>query len=247
VGKAFSLTILVLVPCSLGAQTLAQRVGATGEGTVRMSFAARPGTCGNGDNGVSIRSSNDEWEPDCEPRVVRVSLRLAGHRVQSVRSYIGGRWRPDSSATDLGIVSPREAATYFVDLAERDGESVGGDALLPSVLADSVTIWPSLVRLARNSRLQPEVRGQAVFWLSQAAGAAAGAALDSIASDEDGGREVRKQAVFALAQRADNEGVPALIRIARSNADSELRKSALFWLGQSEDPRAIDLLEDILR
>jgi hypothetical protein len=41
--------------------------------------------------------------------------------------------------------------------------------------------------------------------------------------------------------------VPALIRIARSNPHPELRKTALFWLGQSEDPRAIALFEEILR
>jgi hypothetical protein len=43
------------------------------------------------------------------------------------------------------------------------------------------------------------------------------------------------------------EGVPALLRIARSNPDPELRKTALFWLGQSEDPRALALFEEILR
>jgi HEAT repeat protein len=58
---------------------------------------------------------------------------------------------------------------------------------------------------------------------------------------------VRKQAVFALSQRSAEEGVPALIRIARSNPDPELRKTALFWLGQSDDPRALDLFEEILR
>jgi hypothetical protein len=41
--------------------------------------------------------------------------------------------------------------------------------------------------------------------------------------------------------------VPALIRVARTNKDPELRKTALFWLGQSEDPRALDLFEEILR
>jgi hypothetical protein len=29
--------------------------------------------------------------------------------------------------------------------------------------------------------------------------------------------------------------------------DPELRRTALFWLGQSNDPRAIDLFEEILR
>jgi hypothetical protein len=53
--------------------------------------------------------------------------------------------------------------------------------------------------------------------------------------------------VFALSQRSGNEGVPAVIRIARTNPDPELRKSALFWLDQSEDPRALALFEEILR
>jgi HEAT repeat protein len=87
----------------------------------------------------------------------------------------------------------------------------------------------------------------AVFWLGQAAETAAGKALDSIARDQRGDLEVRKHAVFALSQRSASEAVPALIRIARSNPEPELRKTALFWLGQSEDPRAVDLFEEILR
>ena len=52
--------------------------------------------------------------------------------------------------------------------------------------------------------------------------------------------------MFALSQRPPEEGVPALIRIARTNQHPELRKTALFWLGQSEDPRAISLFEELL-
>jgi HEAT repeat protein len=133
-----------------------------------------------------------------------------------------------------------------MDLAGRAGE-LEGDPVLPATLADSVTIWPSLLRLARDPRLPLERRRTAVFWLSQAAEAAAGTALDSVVSDPTGDREVRKQAVFALAQRAPNQGVPRLIHIVRNNPDPELRRAALFWLGQSEDPRALDLFEEILR
>jgi HEAT repeat protein len=53
--------------------------------------------------------------------------------------------------------------------------------------------------------------------------------------------------VFALSQRPDEEGVPALIRIARTHRHPELRRQALFWLGQSGDPRALTLFEEILR
>jgi HEAT repeat protein len=40
--------------------------------------------------------------------------------------------------------------------------------------------------------------------------------------------------------------VPALINVARSNRSPAIRKSALFWLGQTNDPRAIALFEEIL-
>jgi HEAT repeat protein len=59
-------------------------------------------------------------------------------------------------------------------------------------------------------------------------------------------REVRKSAVFALSQQPNSIGVPSLIRIARSNRDPEIRRSAIFWLGQSDDPRALALFEEIL-
>jgi HEAT repeat protein len=108
-------------------------------------------------------------------------------------------------------------------------------------------IWPDLLRLARRDDLPLETRRQAVFWLGQAAGQAATRGLDSITTDERGDLEVRKQAVFALSQRPADEGVPALIRVARTSPSGELRKSALFWLGQSEDPRALSLFEEILR
>ncbi len=37
-----------------------------------------------------------------------------------------------------------------------------------------------------------------------------------------------------------------LIRVATTNRDREIRKKAMFWLGQSDDPRALALFEDIL-
>jgi HEAT repeat protein len=146
---------------------------------------------------------------------------------------------------DLGTVRPQEAATYFLSLAEQP--RVAGDPLLPAALADSITIWPSLLRLARLPDVPLQTRRSAVFRLSQAASAAAGKALDSIASAPGGERELRKEAVFALSQRSADDVVPALIKIAKSNPDPEVRRTALFWLGQSEDPRALALFEEILR
>jgi hypothetical protein len=234
------------LPAALSAQTLEQRIARVGSGTVRLSFAARPGVCGDGLHNIRLADGDDEWEDDCEPQPVRVALQIRGGRVTAVRSYLGGRWRSGLAATDLGTVRPQDAALYFVSLAERNGD-LSGDPLLPATLADSIIIWPSLLRIARSPAAPQETRRTAVFWLGQAAGDAAARTVDSIAGDSAGDREVRKQAVFALSQRPGNEGIPALLRIARTNPDPELRKTALFWLGQSEDPRALALFEEILR
>ncbi len=242
-----ALVVIHTLAASLeGQQPLAERLAALPTGTVHLSFAARPGVCGDGLNHISTPQESAEWESDCENQPVRVALQLREHKVLAVRTYVGGHWRPGSSARDLGMVRPQDAASYLLQLAS-ESRTLDGDPVLPATLADSVTIWPSLVRLARNPRLPEDRRRSAIFWLGQAAGAAATAALDSIASDGNGDRDVRKHAVFALSQRTIHDGIPALIRIARSNRDPELRRTALFWLGQSEDPRALDLFEEILR
>jgi hypothetical protein len=242
--------LLALLPAPLPAQSLAQRVRDAGDGTVRLSFAAREGVCSQGPGSITIMDGDgrdDEWESDCERGPVRVSLRMRGGAPCQTQIYVGGRWRPGGEGvTDLGLVPAREAADLLLALAPQVTDDDGGELVTAATLADSVVVWPQLLRLAQDGRVREETRKQAVFWLGQAAGEEATRGLDSIATDP-GDIEIRKQAVFALSQRPDEEGVPALIRIARTNRHPELRKSALFWLGQSEDPRALTLFEEILR
>jgi len=238
---------LALVPSALRGQTLAGRVQAAGESTVRLSFASRPGVCGTGTS-ITIDDGDDsDWESDCERGPVRVSLRMLGGRVAEAEARVGGRWRSGrAGVTDLGLVPAREAADLMLALARRAGED-GGELITAATLADSAVVWPELLRLARERELPMDTRRQAVFWLGQAAGDAATRGLDSIAVDDRGDLEVREHAVFALSQRPAGEGVPALIRIARRNPNPELRRKALFWLGQSDDPRALALFEELLQ
>jgi HEAT repeat protein len=85
-----------------------------------------------------------------------------------------------------------------------------------------------------------------VFWVGQAAGDAATRGLTDLVDDAGVERDVKEQAVFALSQQPRDAGVPALIRIARSHPDPALRRRAIFWLGQSSDPRALALFEELL-
>jgi len=245
--------LAALLPIPLAAQSLAQRVQGAPDGTVRLSFASREGVCSRGPGSITIiDGDNDfdpEWENDCERGPVRVSLRTRGGRVTDAETYVGGRWRSGSGkVTDLGTVPVREAVDLLLALAPQvSDDDDGGELVTAATLADSAVVWPQLLRMARDEGIREGTRKQAVFWLSQAAGDAATLGLDSLATDNKGDIEIRKQAVFALSQRPTEEGVPALIRIAQTNRHPELRKTALFWLGQSEDPRALTLFEEILR
>jgi HEAT repeat protein len=66
------------------------------------------------------------------------------------------------------------------------------------------------------------------------------------AIENDPETEVKKKAVFALSQMHDEDAVPRLISLAKTNKNAVVRKQAIFWLGQSGDPRALDFLEEIL-
>jgi len=236
---------------------LARRVAAAPDGTVRLTYALRPDVCGSG-NSIRVRGSrgvttwNDDgrrsrdvdWDVDCESGPVRIVLDVRGGQVQSLDHYVGGRWRQRDGVTDLGAVPAAQAAGYLLTLAEQGRGKVSRESIFPATLADSVTTWPVLLRLARTSSLDHETRSQAVFWLGNAAGDAATKGLTELA--DDGDKEVRNQAVFALSRRPADEGVPILIRIARTHRDPEVRRNALFWLGRSEDPRALALFEELL-
>jgi hypothetical protein len=257
---ALVLAALVGVAHGAGAQSIASRVARVSNGTVRMTFAAKPEICGSGNSiihsngrgrttwGDNWNTSRDvEWESDCSRGPARVVLDRRGGELTDLRFYVGGRWRPAAAdVVDLGTVSAREAADYLVSIAQTEKGSMGSKAIFPAAIADSSNIWPALIKIARNPDLPRNTRNQSVFWLGQAAGDAATAGLNDIVLDNGVDREVREQAVFALSQRPRDEGVPALIAVAKTNKDPEIRKKALFWLGQSQDPRAIDLFEQLL-
>ncbi|HJQ12135.1 MAG TPA: HEAT repeat domain-containing protein [Gemmatimonadaceae bacterium] len=240
-------------------QSIADRVARVSDGTVRMSFAVRPDICGSGNSiwrqGGRGRMSWDndrvsrdiEWEDDCSHGPGRLVVDRHRGEITDVRFYVGGHWRPaGSDVTDLGTVPAREVADYLLSLAQTERGSMGEKAILPATLVDSADVYPPLIKLARNDRLPRSTRTQAVFWVGQAAGETATRGLSDIVVDNDVDREVREQAVFALSQRPRDQGIPALIAIAKTNKDPEIRKKAMFWLGQSGDPRALDLFEEIL-
>jgi HEAT repeat protein len=102
-----------------------------------------------------------------------------------------------------------------------------------------------LLDQALNQSLSMELRKSALFWAGQS-GALDVARLSEV-YDKSSEFEFKEQVIFVLQQKGRNTAaVDKLIDIAKNDKNRELRSKAIFWLGQSRDPRVIKMLQDII-
>jgi len=103
------------------------------------------------------------------------------------------------------------------------------------------TRW--LLEKARDESQPMEVRRKAVFWAGQGHASVADiSALYKSAKDQ----RLREHVIFVLSQRDEEAATTQLMSIAREDPDREMRKKALFWLGQKNDPRVTKLITDMV-
>ncbi|HTL94177.1 MAG TPA: hypothetical protein VL157_01460 [Gemmatimonadaceae bacterium] len=101
-----------------------------------------------------------------------------------------------------------------------------------------------LLGIVTDSARPVEVRKQALFWAGQSEALTTSdlSALYGRLHDD----AMQRQTIFVLSQRDDSAATDELMRIARSDPEHDLRKQAMFWLGQKNDPRVAKFLADIL-
>lgn len=237
------------------AQSLADRVRAV-SGDADVRFAARPDVCGDGDGWVWHRgdsmmgdatihgSSREEWLRHCVHGPVRVRVSVTDHRITRLHTYVGGN--TERGVTDLGTVATREAADWLLALARTAPEDVAREAVAPAALADSITISPTLLALARERARPLRVRKQALFWAGQVGEPGVLEPVRAIAADRSEDTSLREHALFVLSQLPDGAGVSALIDATRDTGEPSLAKKATFWLGQADDPRASAALRELV-
>ncbi|HEX9310247.1 MAG TPA: HEAT repeat domain-containing protein [Gemmatimonadaceae bacterium] len=101
-----------------------------------------------------------------------------------------------------------------------------------------------LMNIAVNSKEDIELRKKALFWAGQS-----GVAIPELAQlyDRMGDTEMKEQIIFVLSQRqSDRAAIDKMFDIAKNEKEPELRKKAIFWLGQSRDPRVQQFLIDLI-
>ncbi len=313
---ALTLTVAASLGVAVGAasgQSLADEVRGAPDGWVVFEYAThddveicQDGGMNWGGSWTRLRSNRN----DCSIGVAQAELRVRDGVVTDIELGSPSR-RSSMGDMNLGERDPQEVADYFLELAQHSSQrDVAEDALMPAVIADGVTVWPTLDQIARDENLGGDVKESAVFWLSQVENERALDALVSIledsrdpeiqekavfgisqhdsprstemlkdyagdrgASDDlrenaifwlgqsDGGgeylqdlygsvegRSLKEKVIFALSQSSHEEdAVEELMEIALGERDADLQKSALFWLGQSDDPRVADFLMDLIR
>lgn len=248
---------LVFAPRHAAAQSLGARIAAAGDAPVTFEYTPRAGVCGDGDqlvrlgDGSYMRNSPANPMVECTPGPVQVRLTTRDGVAERAQLWVGPV--RDRNARDLGAVPAAEAAAWLLGAAEHAGRRGADDLIMAAVLADSTTPWPALLRIARadlaNGR---HGGGGAAFWLSRfAIGAVNGRGANSLLEPrrhaESDDEKMKNQAVFVLSQRPKDESIPGLLHVAKTNGDPAVRASAIFWLGQTGDARALDYFEQVLR
>ena len=263
--SAFSALIIV---APLAAQSLASRVTRAPDGVVRMQVDSRMGVCGNGRDVIgygsaifahNFQSIGGRWNDSrCVPGPLFVTLTVDNGQVTQLRTQVGGSWpSSDSRVTDLGVVPPNEASSYFFSLVPRLESTSGKDRLLlPAVLADDAPVIQPLLALARDEQRAEHTRRSAILWLGLLGDATVVPALVQFARDDpEGDVDDRKgkagkkglgsAAMAALGNLDDDVGVPALIDLARSGGVGT-RRNAVFWLGQNGSEPARRTLHTVI-
>jgi hypothetical protein len=250
------LSLLMAPALSLGAQSVGERVTSS-DGVVQVIYPSRPSACGDGEtmisnvlgrsnyfSGNNQFSGHGSWQNrPCVHGPARVVATVVGREVTRLRANVGPI--PVALADTRTItLSAADAATWLGDIASRSTGRVASEAFLPLIIADAPDPWPLLLRIARDDNRPRDVRRAALTWLANGVTDHLGIADSHDDSEED---EMRTQAVFVLSQRPKGESVPELIELARSAKHASARRSAIFWLGQTGDPRAVDVFAELLR
>jgi hypothetical protein len=212
--------------------------------TYRVAIADGPrSTCG----GRSNMSRRLQLEP---ARSLNVLIRLEERRLVRVETAT-----PDCivdagglPVVDLAGVTGAESVRWLVSQIEASpaarNQPWPEQALAALSWHEGADAGRELTRLARSAP-SPQMRSRALFWLAhRAENEAAGVVKDAVDNDPDIG--VKRKAVFALTQLPPDRGVPLLIDVARTSSNREVRRQAMFWLGQSNDARAVSFFEGIL-
>ena len=92
----------------------------------------------------------------------------------------------------------------------------------------------------------PEMRKTAIHMIGERAGRRSLELLRDTLDSSTADTQIQIQALHAISERPAEESVPLLIKAAKSHPNSQVRRAAIHWLGESGDPRALEYFKQVL-
>lgn len=253
VGATWLIALAALASATAaGAQPLAARIAAVRDGTVRLTYAARSGVCGDGRDVVrdgantytleSMSTFRNAELSRCEFGPVRAEIERVDGGTRRIRLHVGGRWDAASGVTDLGVVAAPDAARWFIAEARRQSGRNAARALYAAVFADSAAIAPELDALARDETAERSVRGGAVFALAALDDADAHRRLRALVTDDRLDTDRRGEAIIALAHGGIERDDARFLREIYPKLDPRLRDKVFLAVSHSDDRETLGWL-----
>ncbi|MDT7605452.1 MAG: hypothetical protein QOF61_3449 [Acidobacteriota bacterium] len=91
-----------------------------------------------------------------------------------------------------------------------------------------------------------ELRTTAIHLLGERADRRSLALLSDTVDSNSADTQIQIQALHAISERPAEEAVPLLLKAAKSHPNSQVRRAAIHWLGESGDPRALEFFHQVL-
>ena len=246
---------------------IARRITSAPDGLVKMTYAARPGVCGDGRsfiaenpgstreadlwfaNGLTVSGTMGDIAARCASGPVRLLLVVRDHRVVDVQPFVGpASAATERAGTELGTVPVAEISRYLIDLAKTGREGTSRNALLAASLADSVRIADQLATMARNKSLASSAREAALKWVGRVAAREGNRdalrVVRAVAEDRDDQVDVRERAIRVIGE--EDDGGPAYLRSLYSRLDDpRLRERVVRVVAESGTKDDMDWIRGI--
>ncbi|HWC74892.1 MAG TPA: HEAT repeat domain-containing protein [Gemmatimonadales bacterium] len=145
----------------------------------------------------------------------------------------------------LGQAHGDENAQFLRDLyGKLDNEDLKDKVLFSVSQMGGPENYRFLMDVALNQKEDIDLRKKALFWAGQnrTVDIADLVQLYDRVSD----REMKEQLIFVYSQRREDGALDKLFAIGKTDPDRELRKKAIFWIGQSRSPRAAQYLQELI-
>lgn len=179
-------------------------------------------------------------------------IALAHHADASAMPALAARAEPSHPTKEreqalfwMGQIRGAEGAEVIERYATTDPDpELREKAIFALSQSKAPTVYAQILKIAHKDSVD-DVRSKAFFWLAQMDDPRAKDDIIASLKTEPSG-EVREQAVFALSQ-LDDAADEALIAVLRGDYPRDVKKKALFWLGQSGSPQALAYFDEALK